>query len=119
MKILLVGSGGREHALAWKLAKNSRVEKIYVAPGNGGTAIESKCENINIDVNDIDKLLKFAIGNNIDLTVVGPEDPLTRGIVDRFKEEGLKIFGPSEKAAQLEGSKSFSKKLKKKYLIHQ
>ena len=115
MKILLIGSGGREHALAWKLAKNSRVEKIYVAPGNGGTAIESKCENINIDVNDIDRLLEFAIDNNINLTVVGPEDPLTRGIVDRFKEKGLKIFGPSEKAAQLEGSKSFSKDFMKKY----
>ena len=115
MKILLIGSGGREHALAWKLAKNSRVEKIYVAPGNGGTAIEAKCENINIDVNDIDKLLEFAISNYIDLTVVGPEDPLTRGIVDRFKEKGLKIFGPSEKAAQLEGSKSFSKDFMKKY----
>ena len=115
MKILLIGSGGREHALAWKLAKNSRVEKIYVAPGNGGTAIEAKCENINIDVNDIDKLLEFAISNYIDLTVVGPEDPLTRGIVDRFKEKGLKIFGPNEKAAQLEGSKSFSKDFMKKY----
>lgn len=115
MKILLIGSGGREHALAWKLAKNNKVEKIYVAPGNGGTAIEPKCENININVNNIEKLLKFAIDNCVDLTVVGPEEPLTKGIVDKFKSKGLKIFGPSEKAARLEGSKSFSKDFMKKY----
>ena len=113
MKILLIGSGGREHALAWKIAKNDRVEKIFVAPGNGGTAIESKCENINIT--DIDELLNFAIEKSIDLTIVGPEDPLTKGIVDKFKEKDLKIFGPSEKAARLEGSKSFSKDFMKKY----
>lgn len=113
MKILLIGSGGREHALAWKLAKNNRVEKIYVAPGNGGTAKEDKCENINIT--DIDELLEFALKNSIELTVVGPEDPLTKGIVDKFKAKGLKIFGPSEKAARLEGSKSFSKDFMKKY----
>ncbi|MBS5936980.1 phosphoribosylamine--glycine ligase [Clostridium sp.] len=113
MKILLIGSGGREHALAWKIAKNDRVEKIFVAPGNGGTAIEAKCENI--DITDIDELLSFAIGESIDLTIVGPEDPLTKGIVDKFKEKGLKIFGPSEKAARLEGSKSFSKDFMKKY----
>ncbi|MDU5109838.1 MAG: phosphoribosylamine--glycine ligase [Clostridium sp.] len=113
MKILLIGSGGREHALAWKIAKNDRVEKIFVAPGNGGTAIEVKCENINIT--DIDELLNFAIEKSIDLTIVGPEDPLTKGIVDKFKEKGLKIFGPSEKAARLEGSKSFSKDFMKKY----
>lgn len=113
MKILLIGSGGREHALAWKIAKNDRVEKIFVAPGNGGTAIEAKCENI--DITDIEELLSFAIENSIDLTIVGPEDPLTKGIVDKFKEKGLKIFGPSEKAARLEGSKSFSKDFMKKY----
>ncbi|MBE6053170.1 MAG: phosphoribosylamine--glycine ligase [Clostridium sartagoforme] len=113
MKILLIGSGAREHALAWKLAKNSRVEKIYVAPGNGGTAKENKCENI--DITDIDELLKFALDNSINLTVVGPEDTLTKGIVDKFKKNGLKIFGPSEKAARLEGSKSFSKDFMKKY----
>ncbi|VYT85068.1 phosphoribosylamine--glycine ligase [Clostridium tertium] len=113
MKILLIGSGGREHALAWKIAKNDRVEKIFVAPGNGGTAIEAKCENINIT--DIDELLNFAIENSIDLTIVGPEDPLTKGIVDKFKNKGLKIFGPSEDAARLEGSKSFSKDFMKKY----
>lgn len=113
MKILLIGSGGREHALAWKIAKNDRVEKIFVAPGNGGTAIEAKCENIHIT--DIDELLSFAIENAIDLTIVGPEDPLTKGIVDKFKEKGLKIFGPSKRAARLEGSKSFSKDFMKKY----
>jgi phosphoribosylamine---glycine ligase len=113
MKILLIGSGGREHALAWKLAKNERVEKIFVAPGNGGTARESKCENVNIT--EIDELLEFALEQCIDLTVVGPEDPLTKGIVDKFKMKGLKIFGPSEKAAMLEGSKSFSKDFMKKY----
>lgn len=113
MEILLIGSGGREHALAWKLAKNNRVEKIYVAPGNGGTAKENKCENINIT--DIDELLEFALKNSIELTVVGPEDPLTKGIVNKFKAEGLKIFGPSKKAARLEGSKSFSKDFMKKY----
>lgn len=113
MKILLIGSGGREHALAWKLAKNEKVEKIFVAPGNGGTARESKCENINIT--EIDELLEFALEQCIDLTVVGPEDPLTKGIVDKFKMKGLKIFGPSEKAAMLEGSKSFSKDFMKKY----
>ncbi|MDV4151018.1 phosphoribosylamine--glycine ligase [Clostridium sp. AL.422] len=115
MKILLIGSGGREHALAWKFAKNNRVEKIYVAPGNGGTAIESKCENINIGINDIDELIEFALNNSIDLTVVGPEEPLTKGIVDKFNAKGLKIFGPSERAAKLEGSKSFSKDFMKKY----
>ena len=113
MKLLLIGSGGREHALAWKLAKSPKVEKIFVAPGNGGTAIENKCENVNIT--DLDELVKFAQKEIIDLTVVGPEDPLTKGIVNKFKKEGLKIFGPAEAAAQLEGSKSFSKEFMKKY----
>lgn len=113
MKLLLIGSGGREHTLAWKLAKSEKVEKIFVAPGNGGTAIENKCENVNI--NDIDELVVFAKENNIDLTVVGPEDPLTKGITDKFKEAGLKIFGPDAKGSQLEGSKSFSKDFMKKY----
>lgn len=113
MKVLLIGSGGREHALAFKIAQNKKVNKIFVAPGNGGTAKENKCENINIT--DINELLNFAIEKEIDMTVVGPEDPLTKGIVDKFKEKGLKIFGPSEKAAMLEGSKSFSKDFMKKY----
>lgn len=113
MKILLVGSGGREHALAWKLGKSSRVDKIYVAPGNGGTAKEDKCENI--DITNIEELLEFAKSNNIDLTIVGPEEPLINGIVDTFKEAGLKIFGPDKAGAMLEGSKSFSKDFMKKY----
>ena len=90
MKLLLIGSGGREHAMAWKLAQSKKVEKIFVAPGNGGTAIENKCENINLT--DIYDLIKFAKEECIDLTVVGPEDPLTKGIVNKFKKEGLKIF---------------------------
>ncbi len=113
MKILLVGSGGRESAIAFKIVQNEKVEKIYVAPGNGGTATYKKCENVNLT--DIDELLVFAKNNKIDLTVVGPEEPLTNGIVDKFKSEGLKIFGPDKKGAELEGSKSFSKDFMKKY----
>lgn len=115
MKILLVGSGGREHTIAWKLAKSEKVEKIYVAPGNGGTALEDKCENITIT--DIDQLLVFAKENKIDLTVVGPEEPLIKGITDKFKAEGLRVFGPCSKGAALEGSKSFSKEFMKKYNV--
>lgn len=115
MKLLLIGAGGREHALAWKLAKSPKVEKIFVAPGNGGTAIENKCENINIT--DIDELVKFAQKEIIDITIVGPEDPLTKGIVNKFKKQGLKIFGPAENGARLEGSKSFSKDFMKKYNV--
>ena len=114
MKILLVGSGGREHAIAWKLAKSEKVSKIFVAPGNGGTAIENKCENINIT--DIDELVIFARENNIDLTFVGPEEPLTKGITDKFKNAGLKCFGPDSRGAKLEGSKAFSKDFMKAYL---
>ena len=113
MKLLLIGSGGREHAMAWKLAKSPKVDKIFVAPGNGGTAIADKCENINIT--DIDELLEFAKVNDIYLTIVGPEDPLTKGITDKFKTEGLRIFGPDANGAQLEGSKSYSKEFMKKY----
>lgn len=115
MKLLLVGSGGREHAIAWKLAQSPKVDKIYVAPGNGGTALENKCENINIT--DIDKLVEFAKNNDIYLTVVGPEDPLTKGITDKFKSEGLRCFGPDSEGAKLEGSKSFSKFFMKKYRV--
>ncbi|MGL5353580.1 MAG: phosphoribosylamine--glycine ligase, partial [Clostridium sp.] len=113
MKLLLIGAGGREHSLAWKLAKSEKVEKIFVAPGNGGTAITDKCENV--DITDINELLTFAKENSIDLTVVGPEDPLTKGIVDLFKENGLRIFGPDKAGAELEGSKSYSKDFMKKY----
>ena len=115
MKILLVGSGGREHAIAWKLAQNKNVSKIFVAPGNGGTALENKCENINIT--DLNELVEFAKENNIDLTVVAPDDPLAAGAVDAFEANGLRAFGPNKAAAIIEGSKSFSKDLMKKYNI--
>lgn len=115
MKVLVIGSGGREHALCWKIAQSQKVSKIYCAPGNGGT--ESIAENIDIKADEIDKLLEFALENEIDLTIVGPEDPLCRGIVDKFEEKNLKIFGPNEECAQLEGSKEFSKKFMEKYDI--
>lgn len=109
MKILLIGSGGREHALAWKLAQSSKVETVFVAPGNAGTELENKVENIAVNADDIDGLLNFAKSNGIELTVVGPEVPLVLGVVDLFAEAGLKCFGPTKGAAQLEGSKAFSK----------
>ena len=109
MKILLIGSGGREHALAWKMAQSPKVENIFVAPGNAGTALEDKVENIQISVEDIQGLLNFAKTNDIDLTVVGPEVPLVLGVVDTFAKAGLRCFGPTKGAAQLEGSKAFSK----------
>lgn len=109
MKILIIGGGGREHALAWKAAQSSKVSKVFVAPGNAGTAQESKLENIAIGAEDIDALLQFAKDNQIALTIVGPEAPLCSGIVDQFSAAGLKCFGPSQGAAQLEGSKAFTK----------
>ena len=109
MKVLVIGGGGREHALAWKLAQSPRVSKVFVAPGNPGTAAEAKCENVSIAATDISELLAFAGREKIDLTVVGPEAPLVLGVVDSFRDAGLPIFGPSQKAAQLEGSKAFSK----------
>jgi phosphoribosylamine--glycine ligase len=109
MKVLIVGSGGREHALAWQAAKSPRVEKVFVAPGNAGTAGEPGIENIAISSGDLDGLLGFAREQGIELTIVGPEDPLVNGIVDRFGEAGLACFGPAADAAQLEGSKSFAK----------
>jgi len=111
MKILVVGQGGREHALVWKLSQSSTVKKVYCAPGNAGTAIEGT--NVDISSDDIDRLLKFAQSEVIDLTVVGPEAPLVAGIVDRFQEAGLSIFGPTQKAAELEGSKILAKELMK------
>ena len=107
MKILVVGGGGREHAICWKLSNESDVEKIYCAPGNAGISNVAEC--IDIQDSDIENLLNFAKENQIDLTIVGPEIPLVAGIVDKFEKEGLKIFGPNKKCAQLEGSKSFSK----------
>ncbi|WAJ70634.1 phosphoribosylamine--glycine ligase [Catenovulum adriaticum] len=109
MKVLVIGGGGREHALAWKAAQSSQVKAVYVAPGNAGTELEPKLQNVSIAVDDIPALVKFAKGNDIDLTIVGPEAPLVIGVVDAFKAANLTVFGPTEKAAQLEGSKSFTK----------
>jgi phosphoribosylamine---glycine ligase len=109
MNILLIGSGGREHALAWKLAQNSDVDSVFVAPGNGGTALEAKLENVDLQIGDFAGLADFARHNDCALTIVGPEAPLVGGIVDYFQNLGLKIFGPSQGAAQLEGSKTFTK----------
>lgn len=109
MKILIIGSGGREHALAWKATHSPGVEHVYVAPGNAGTAIEPDISNIDISVDDINGLLEFAQANAIDLTIVGPEAPLVAGIVDTFSSAGQRCFGPTKAAAQLEGSKAFSK----------
>ena len=109
MKVLIIGSGGREHALAWKAAASARVDQVYVAPGNAGTAREPKCANVQIGVADIPALVDFARSNEIGLTIVGPEAPLVAGVVDAFREAGLRCFGPSMGAAQLEGSKSFTK----------
>ncbi len=109
MKILIIGNGGREHALAWKVAQSPKVEKVFVAPGNAGTALEHKVENVAIDVLANDQLVQFAQQNNIYLTIVGPEAPLVNGVVDAFRAAGLKCFGPTKNAAQLEGSKAFTK----------
>src|SRR5436190_16658902 len=109
MNVLVIGKGGREHALVWKLAKSPRVSKVYCAPGNAGTASDGV--NVAISANDVDGLIKFAKKENIGLTVVGPEDPLAAGMVDDFQKAGLRIFGPSKEAAQLEASKVFAKKL--------
>ena len=115
MKILVIGGGGREHALVWKIAKSPLVTKVYCAPGNPGTA--ALAENLPIAVDQLDKLLAFAYEEKIDLTVVGPEQPLSLGIVDLFESHGLKVFGPSQKAAFIEGSKAFSKDLMQKYHV--
>ena len=115
MKVLVIGGGGREHAIIWKLAQSKNVSKIYCAPGNGGIADLAEC--VPIDVMDFEKLTKFAKENNIDLTVVAPDDPLAAGAVDAFEANGLRAFGPNKAAAIIEGSKSFSKDLMKKYNI--
>lgn len=115
MKILLLGSGGREHAIAYKLAQSSKVEKVYVAGGNDGIALEDKCECVALNKNE--EIVEFAKENNIDFTVVGPEAPLCDGIVDLFRNENLKIFGPAKNGAILEGSKAFSKDFMKKYNV--
>lgn len=109
MQVLVIGGGGREHALAWKAAQSAAVETVFVAPGNAGTALEPKLENLAIEATDIPALLTFAKQQQITLTIVGPEAPLVLGVVDAFRAEGLNIFGPTEAAAQLEGSKAFTK----------
>ncbi|EOW9291365.1 TPA: phosphoribosylamine--glycine ligase [Vibrio cholerae] len=109
MQVLIIGSGGREHALAWKVAQNPQVDTIYVAPGNAGTVLEHKVQNVNIGITDIPALVAFAQDKAIELTIVGPEAPLVIGVVDAFRAAGLPIFGPTQGAAQLEGSKAFTK----------
>ena len=109
MNILIIGNGGREHALTWKAAQSPLADKIFVAPGNAGTALEQKVENVNIAATDVPALVKFAQDNHIGLTIVGPEAPLVIGVVDAFRAVGLNIFGPTQAAAQLEGSKAFTK----------
>ena len=117
MRILLIGGGGREHALAWKLVQSPNVEKLYAAPGNPGMALLQKCECINLNVDDLEGVADYAEEKSIDLTVVGPEAPLVAGLADVFKRRGLPVFGPSKAAAQIEGSKAFSKELMAKYNI--
>jgi phosphoribosylamine---glycine ligase len=117
MKVLVVGGGGREHALAWKCAQSARVRQVFVAPGNGGTAVEPKLKNIDISADDIDGLLHFANAEEIDLTIIGPEGPLVAGIVDAFGEAKRRCFGPSQAAARLEGSKAYTKEFLKRHGI--
>ena len=109
MKVLVIGGGGREHALAWKAAQSPRVDEVFVAPGNAGTALEANLSNVDISAEDIPALCNFALEHAIDLTIVGPEAPLVAGVVDAFQQQNLKIFGPTHQAAQLEGSKTFTK----------
>ena len=109
MKVLVIGNGGREHALAWKIGQSSRVDHVFVAPGNAGTAVDA--ENLDIDPMDFPGLIRFAKRNDVGLTVVGPELPLCGGLVDAFQDEGLRVFGPNKQAAELEGSKVFCKNI--------
>ena len=115
MKILVIGSGGREHAILWKLSQSPKVSELYVAPGNDG--MDELAKRVAIPVENLEDLAEFAKNNEIDLTIVGPEVPLVLGVVDVFEKAGLRCFGPSKKAAQIEGSKAFSKNLMQKYNI--
>src|SRR5450830_1805021 len=115
MNILVIGGGGREHAMAWKLAQSPKAQKVFVAPGNAGTALDKRIENINIT--DLQQLRVWALDNKIALTVVGPEVPLAAGVVDEFRKHGLRVFGPTQAAAQLESSKAFSKAFMKRHNI--
>ncbi|SPL70827.1 phosphoribosylamine--glycine ligase [Acinetobacter stercoris] len=117
MNILVLGSGGREHALAWKIAQDDKVENVFVAPGNAGTETEAKCQNVALDILDNAAIIKFAQDNKIDLVVVGPEAPLVNGVVDAARTAGVKIWGPTQYAAQLEGSKAFAKHFLKRHNI--
>lgn len=117
MKLLIIGSGGREHALAWNAAQSEKIDKVFVAPGNAGTAMEKKLENLDINATDIDALLNFAKKEDIGLTIVGPEAPLVIGVTDAFNQAGLRCFGPTRGASQLEGSKAFAKDFLAKYNI--
>jgi phosphoribosylamine--glycine ligase len=117
MKVLIVGSGGREHALAWKCASASRVTEVLVAPGNAGTATEPKVRNVDVSADDIQGLVKLAQAEEVDLTIIGPEGPLVAGVVDSFEARGLKCFGPTRRPAQLEGSKAFTKEFLKRHGI--
>jgi len=117
MKALIIGNGGREHALAWKIKQSPLVKKVFVSPGNGGTDLEEAIENIDIDINDIDQLVLFAKKEEVDLTIIGPEVPLSKGIVDTFIENKLKVFGPKKLAAQLESSKDFAKSFMERHKI--
>jgi phosphoribosylamine--glycine ligase len=117
MKVLIVGGGGREHALAWKCAQSSRIQQVFVAPGNAGTALEPKVANVDIGAEDIEALCAFAAREAVDLTIIGPEAPLVAGVVDRFLAAGLPCFGPKAAAAQLEGSKAYTKEFLKRHGI--
>ena len=118
MKILIIGNGGREHALAWKCAQSTHVDEVLVAPGNAGTAREQNNRNIAVSADDIEALASVAQRESVDMTIVGPEAPLVAGIVDRFNDLGLPCFGPSAAAAQLEGSKAFSKETEDTEIKH-
>ncbi len=117
MKILIIGGGGREHALAWKCAAEPGVETVLVAPGNAGTAAEPRVRNVAVDAEDIDGLVQLALAQQIDLTIVGPEGPLVAGVVDAFAAAGLKCFGPTRAAARLEGSKAYCKEFLQRHRI--
>src|SRR6266581_3871488 len=117
MKVLIVGGGGREHALAWKCAQSLRVAHVFVAPGNAGTALEPNISNVDIPADDSDALVKFAEKEGVGLTIIGPEGPLVAGIVDRFTAAKRPCFGPTRAAARLEGSKAFTKEFLKRYRI--
>ena len=117
INVLILGQGGREHAIAWNLTKSSKIGGVYVCPGNAGTFLEKDIKNVEINLSDHQKIIQFVKDNNIDLTIVGPEVPLVDGIVDRFQEENLRIFGPTKNSAKLEGSKEFAKKFMKKNSI--